>query len=109
LFKIEYTNYRGNVLYIDNINVNAKDYTNIEEVYLNETTIYPNPTNDVIFIYSSLDEMSYELFDITGAILNVGKTTPSKQEISLNNLPAGIYTLSLKSGDFQTRKRVVKY
>lgn len=109
LFKIEYTNYRGNVLYIDNINVNAKDYTNIDEVYLNETTIYPNPTNDVIFVYSSLDKLDYELFNITGALLDVGKITSSKQEISLQNLSSGVYTISLKSGDFQVRKRVVRY
>jgi len=57
----------------------------------NETiVVYPNPTDDKIFIKGATDEQVVRVFDLSGAILKSEKTS-SLTEIDVNDLSKGEY------------------
>ena len=61
----------------------------------NETiVVYPNPTDDKIFIKGATDEQVVRVFDLSGAILKSEKTS-SLTEIDVNDLPKGEYLLQI--------------
>ena len=71
------------------------------------TTIYPNPTSDQFFIEANTpDKLTVDLFDVNGrhvfsTILN------DKSKISVTTLDAGIYSMTIKTVDSVTNKKLV--
>lgn len=68
----------------------------------NETHLYPNPTNGLITFNTSVD---YSIYSISGMELISGKAQTSAD---LSKLPAAVYLVEMKNGDFVQRARVVK-
>ena len=73
-----------------------------------ETFIFPNPTDDFLFIQSNTrkDISMVELFDAMGRLVYTEVVYNS--EIDLSNFPTGIYTLSYKHGQAKITKKVIK-
>ncbi len=77
---------------------------------------YPNPTNGLLHVQYTLassEVVSIELRDITGRLLsqkNLGNQMPGtrQEQVSMEDLPAGIYMMSLKAGNNVQTTRVVK-
>jgi hypothetical protein len=69
--------------------------TNINQSSIN---VYPNPTNDVVSIVSSIVFLGkeYQLLDQAGRELVKGQFTAEKTTISLKHLASGIYFLKAK-------------
>ncbi len=74
--------------------------------------LFPNPTNDVVYIsYSPETVPAISLYNLNGAQINL----PSFQNleglasISLSNLPAGVYFVSVEVEGSVVRKKVVKW
>ena len=61
-----------------------------------KTTIYPNPTKDVVFV-NVREISSYQLISLTGQIVTKGIVTSSKNQIDLSKLPSGIYFLHINN------------
>ena len=83
--------------------------TSINEPIVNNSIVFPNPTNDELNIQveTSVIGSTYQLTDITGRHITTGLITEEKSRISLQGLSSGTYLLSI--GD-QIRKtlKVVK-
>lgn len=74
--------------------------------------IYPNPTSDFvqIEILDYLGEVNLQLFNATGdLVLNSVQIAASQTKIvlPLNNLAEGIYTISVKAGEFLKQQNLI--
>ena len=72
-------------------------------------TIYPNPTNNVLFVETchgaSLQDQTYRITNPMGQILLQGHITNEIQQINMEKLPAGIYFITFAG---ETRKFVIE-
>jgi hypothetical protein len=92
--------------------VYTKKTTPIEElVYLKEVQLYPNPTQETMtLILSSKEDIQvrYTIMDYLGKEIRNGNILSEKSEISLMDLPAGNYFISLKSKKENRIFKIVK-
>jgi len=107
-FKIEYTNFRGNVLYIDNINVNASEYTNIEELRLREVALTPNPATNSFSVEGEFEQLTMTITDLNGKVLRTSIVIQAGEQIDISALPQGVYIVSLQSNTTVVHKRLLK-
>jgi hypothetical protein len=71
--------------------------------------IFPNPASDRINIESPRQILSWELFNLSGMMVKKGSNHNSlNAAIDIADLTAGIYFLSVNSGDAQHRFKVIK-
>jgi len=128
-FKTFHTSLNGNATVISNgmannqqqvINVNLRNdtiviknvTTGIVPSYLpiNSILAYPNPANDILNIeFNNNHVINLSLVNMMGQIIY--SETPdalSKTQISLNNLPEGIYLLKLTTKEGSITKRICK-
>lgn len=64
---------------------------------LKNIRIFPNPTSDFITINAPKHGLNIQLFDLSGRIILEEKTKTNNHQISVSNLPAGIYIIRLQS------------
>ena len=76
----------------------------IGEIEINETEFnislqaYPNPTTDYLQLKvesEKLQDLSYQLFDITGKLIASKKITSTTETIRMENLPSASYFLKV--------------
>jgi hypothetical protein len=80
------------------------DNMGIEEL-TNPLVIYPNPTHSVLYVQGiSASETSYLLFDNQSKLLSEGKLTSIANNISLFELPSGLYHLYIGNQIFKIIK-----
>ena len=81
----------------------------IDETTDNGFTVYPNPTNGVLFVetqsIASLPNPTYRITNLMGQTLLQGSINAENQRIDISMLPAGMYFISV--GEL-TRKFVVR-
>ncbi len=71
-------------------------------------SLYPNPTNGILYIVGGDDEFTYEMYNGMGQIVASGKAQGTEQ-ISVESLTKGIYFIRLTNGlQVHTEKVVVK-
>ena len=82
----------------------------IREITLEEKiNVYPNPSNDIIFIESSnIINYSIQVFDVVGTIVQDVKMENGKATISLSNLAGGIYHVKISKEGKSVTKSIVK-
>lgn len=83
--------------------INVENCTSISEFSSNQMVVYPNPASDVITISFGKVEASQveiSMFDLSGRLVSneVLNLNGSSVEVSVNQLPAGVYTLKVKAG-----------
>jgi len=92
--------------------VYTKKTTPIEElVYLKEVQLFPNPTQESMTLILSSKEniqVRYTIMDYLGKEIRSGNILSEKSEISLMDLPAGNYFISLKSKKENRIFKIVK-
>lgn len=85
---------------------NLNSVLNIEDFFDSKLKIFPNPSEDLIFIELENETRIYkkELFDITGKLVFVDTTESNKLNIS--RLKKGIYLIKIHDfkGNFSTKK-----
>jgi hypothetical protein len=85
----------------------------VDEVNLDENLeVYPNPANSTLYIEMSEetgDNAAFNLFDITGREWKpeTVKGYGANWEMTISNLPEGIYMLRVRSGNATAVRRVV--
>lgn len=87
----------------------------VDEATLAEgLSIFPNPARDLLQVNIDLpeaaDQLSLRLYNSLGAQLlqrNLGSVTTVREELNLENVPAGIYWLELTNGEQQVTRKVV--
>ena len=83
-----------------------QDYTNItnlsENMLINNVKVYPNPTNDQLFVsFDNFESANIKLTDYTGRVVLKKQNYFINHEryIDLSFLPSGLYLLSLNFND----------
>ncbi|MBX2903879.1 MAG: T9SS type A sorting domain-containing protein [Chitinophagales bacterium] len=107
-FKIDYTNFYGNNLLIDNININPELYTSIKEISENDFSIFPNPVNSEIRIKTSLPNCKVQITDIFGKEI-LYQNAQKVDVIDVSYLSSGIYFITLFSENKMRVKKFNKY
>ena len=71
-------------------------------------TVYPNPTNDVLFVetrlIASLPDQTYRITNLMGQTVLSGNINADNQQIDVSSLPKGMYFITVAD---ETRKFVV--
>ncbi len=79
----------------------------IEDFGYGQIEVYPNPTFGLMKIMNC-QGAAYEIVDITGRILTVGKINESIENIDLNDFTTGNYMLRLYNGEKVVSFKIVK-
>ena len=72
---------------------------------MNNITVYPNPTKNILNVQTNLEEVVYYLYDLTGKILIEGK---GNSEINLLQYADGIYFLRINYDGKSYNKKIIK-
>lgn len=108
MFKIEFTNFKGNTLYIDNININPDAYTGISKVELTDVELQPNPADSYVTLSGLPDAMPYQMIDMSGKLWLQGKVD-NNQAIDISAIPTGVYLLRVEGEEAYSYQRFVKF
>lgn len=81
-----------------------KDVLALEENNALEIKVYPNPTNDILFVQtfyamSLPTEIEYCIVNLTGQILLRGNITDETQQIDVSGLAEGMYFVRIQSDE----------
>jgi len=78
----------------------------------NKTTVHvsPNPTNGelTIEINALKNNISWQIFDITGRLKSTGEINNERSIINIHALEKGMYILRINNGDVNTSTKVIK-
>jgi len=117
-FGFEFTSFRGNNIYIDDINLYDPATVGIDEMHsIQSLTIYPNPTNQLSVVELDLAEaesrMDVRLIDLSGRQLkNIysGFMPAGNQriELDLSALESGVYLIQFSSSSGSFTQKIVK-
>jgi hypothetical protein len=82
---------------------NFQAFAGIKEQEMDEITVYPNPSSNVVYLSTGSDsELPYEIVDLLGHSMLKGRTT---SEINISSLNSGSYILFTKeTGLVKTQK-----
>jgi len=109
---------------VDDISYSTTNWTNIDpaSTFLNnetdcealslvdnnfelEVTIYPNPTDNYLFIEGNVNPVSIIIYNLLGAKV-IAKSNTDKIDVS--ELSKGVYIINISDGVSQTNKKFVK-
>ncbi len=90
----------------DSMNITITNQTSIKELVNSKIYIFPNPTNSVINIESSLNLNEYKIKSIYGNLLSIGVLQSNK--INIDTLEAGVYLIEFKVKDSWANFKIIK-
>lgn len=100
----------GNLIYIDNININDITTVGIEEKSTTNVNIYPNPFENTINIKSN-DELinRIQIYDVLGKLI-IDKifNQVNNTIINLSTIKSGFYILKLETNQQVVTKNIIK-
>jgi hypothetical protein len=112
LFEVIAQNWNSNSEALVNISKRQfLDYGDISGLLdVNEmTTIFPNPANNYLNVLVKNDVRStYQIYDVTGKVLNYGLLNSDVNQINISDLPTGFYFIKLISSQKQSINSFVK-
>ncbi|MBN2776666.1 MAG: T9SS type A sorting domain-containing protein [Bacteroidales bacterium] len=93
---------------IDNIIIVGAATTSSNQTLANGITIYPNPSNGVVNIFSKEEISNIELFDIAGKMVYNDNTNSNKVVCDFSNNAKGIYILQIETMSLKkTTKKII--
>lgn len=111
LIKFVGYNKRGNNLYLDNIWVYEGDEpVSIPELKLDNVTIYPNPTNNIITVNidDNTENVQLEIIDVLGKTVFQTNLKETKTSFNLNQYPNGVYIFKVSSNNISYTEKIIK-
>jgi hypothetical protein len=89
--------------------VDGASSNGIDQNYLDEITMYPNPTQgELTFVQSSNEKITYRITDLSGKEVSTTTSSDSKVLIQLNDIQSGTYLVEISSAGSKVTKRLVK-
>lgn len=70
--------------------------------------LYPNPTNNLLYIQSEKEIERLILYDLQGNVVSNAEVNLSKSFIDMHSLESGIYLLKVMTGGHEEIQRIVK-
>jgi hypothetical protein len=90
--------------------VDGASSNGISENYLNEITMYPNPTQGAVtFVQNGNEVITYRVTSLSGKVVSTITSSESKTEIQLDEFQSGIYLVEISSSNSKITKRISKY
>ena len=88
------------------------NYLNIEEMYFNDLTLYPNPTNGIVYISNegSNESFNYSIMDVDGRVVATETSAinaSSITEVNLTGKVTGVYLVRIYNSNAEKVYRVV--
>jgi hypothetical protein len=98
----------GSGFIVDNIIIKDMDQLSVTDLSKTQINIFPNPTSDFINIKS--DEMikSIKIYDITGSLIKIEKTSDKTSKIDISSFLKGIYIISIETKSGIETKKIIK-
>lgn len=98
----------GNSLYIDEIEVgSASKIASIDEIQIEELSIYPNPAKDVLNVSIKNNEnVKASLINAQGVIITEFNILNGKATLNTSGISDGLYFLNVKFGDVESTEKV---
>ena|SRR5690554_373136 len=91
------------------IDVQNCDYLSVQKNILENVSIYPNPTNDLINIKGlSGGEYQITILDLSGRVVQATKTFTSNTTLNLSGIQNGIYLARITKDNAEQVTRIVK-
>ena len=82
---------------------------NVNELFQDELTIYPNPAKDKLEIkFATYQERTISLIDLNGRVLQIEESKSSVCELDVSNLPNGVYSIRVVSENEVFNQRLIK-
>ncbi len=89
--------------------VDGASSNGIDENYLNDISMYPNPTHgSLTFVQSGNELITYRVTDLSGKVVSTTTSSESKVSIQLNDIQSGIYLVEIHSASSKITKRICK-
>lgn len=86
------------------------EVVNIEgKAHSKEVKIYPNPSQDFVFLESQENPQFIQIFDLQGRILQTATFDPFNASIDIGHLPKGTYFLSLQLESERIVEKITKW
>lgn len=98
----------GNSLYIDEIEVgSASKIASIDDIQIEELSIYPNPAKDVLNVSINNNENAKAyLINAQGVIITEFNILNGKATLNTSGISDGLYFLNVKFGDVESTEKV---
>ncbi len=109
MFKVELTNFYGNNIFIDNININPQLYSSVAMIEIQDLLVVPNPANNVISISGDFEKVNCKIIDINGKLVKEISRYNSDDSIDVSGLSTGVYSVLLHEENSYGVLRFVKY
>ena len=104
-----YANGATNTYFVDDVIYDGDPLISVGEIATDIFAMYPNPTNDVLFISSDKQIENIVLRDLLGKeILSQNTIVDQITELNIGQLPAGVYMVSVQVDGQLFTQRVVK-
>ncbi|MGB0430376.1 MAG: T9SS type A sorting domain-containing protein [Bacteroidia bacterium] len=84
------------------------DALSTNEIAANKIELYPNPTSGNINLVLQTESSTYRLIDLTGREIQNGNLSDGTNEISLENIPNGVYLIEVELENAIVKKRLIK-
>ena len=95
--------------YVNSLALCQSNTTSIEFNHQDDLTIYPNPTNGELTITSSNEITKIEVYNTLGAlVLSKDKVNSKTKELSIANLPKGVYSVKVYENNRIIEKQIIK-
>jgi len=99
--------FSGENVFVAKWEANCNTAANIEQFAHNDINIYPNPTSDQFLIeINTTDKLIVDVYDVNGRHV-FSASVSDKENINIATLDNGVYTLTIKSADSVTKKKLV--
>ena len=100
------SNYRPKLEICYLISVSINTISSVNNIF----KIYPNPTNDIIYIeLNKIEDATVEILNIYGQTIFRKDIKKRIDQVNISGYPNGMYIVRLKSAQNQQSKRLIKY
>lgn len=101
----------GDGFYFDELKVEVlnNNTASVSTITNNEFEIYPNPTNNIVFIHAE-KETNYNvvLTDINGKIIRKSKFSNTDNQLDISNLSKGVYFITITTNKDTNTYKIIK-
>jgi hypothetical protein len=81
----------------------------VDENYLNNIGMYPNPTSDKLtIVQDGSEKVIFNILSLSGQLMQTSQSSQANTVLDLSNLNAGVYLVEMRLNDTKIIKRVVK-
>jgi hypothetical protein len=96
---------------VGSLNVEFKDcIVGIEGIGKNELKMHPNPTNSILTLEMGIsDQYHVEITSMNGQFISSIRVEGTTHHIDLSSYQKGVYFITIRSKDFVTTKKIIKY